>query len=613
MPVALVSSSSSVDKGTRDIVNIIVLRNAIQYGGIARLENVISKIIAQRPELRNNLKLLIPEIKSTIQEINLLSLNEQKALFASIAPHESAEKKKVTGDHETSLPALQDAQMGKVITRFPPEPNGYPHIGHAKAAIIDDEYARKYNGKLILRFDDTNPLNEKPEYYEAIREGLEWLEIKPNIVKNTSDDIKLLCDYGKKLVELDGAYVCKCTQPVMKDLRSKGLACDCRTNTADTGELTRKFFDGSFEPNIAVLRFKGNMADQNTAMRDPTLFRIIDGHHPKLGTSNRVWPTYDFAAPIEDSLDGVTHALRTKEYELRNALYFAILERLSLRKPVMLEFSRLEFDGMPVSKRKIKPLVEQGLVQGWDDPRLPTLAAIKRRGFLPQAIRKFVLSLGLTLSETKPPFEALEAFNRKIIDPQCVRLFFVRDPVLLQVRNGSSKDLTLSNHPSINLGHRKTKVSNSFYISGDDAASISIGDEIRLMELYNIKIADIKSSEIRSPDYSNNRAGTGPSGSMHQTNSSNGGKLIIADQTGDEIHQDMPKIQWVAMADAVPYKVVIARELYIRENYNPNSLETCEGFAESFVSTLNKGTMIQFVRFGFCRINGDSTAIFTHR
>ncbi len=632
------SSSYSVDEGTRNFIKIIVLKNAIQYGGKARDETVISKIIAQRPDLRSNLKILIPEIKITLEEINALTLDEQKALFARIAPHESAAKKKGTAGHDANLPSLNDAKLGNVVTRFPPEPNGYPHIGHAKAAIIDDEYARRYNGKLILRFDDTNPLNEKPEYYDAIREGIEWLGIEPDIVKNTSDDIQLLCDYGKKLVELGGAYVCRCTQSVMRELRSKGLPCDCRTDATNTRDLLSKLFDGSFEPNTAVLRFKGDMADQNTAMRDPTLFRIIEGHHPKLGNSNRVWPTYDFAAPLEDSLDGVTHALRTKEYELRNALYFAILERLSLRKPSMLEFSRLEFEGMPVSKRKIKPLVEKGLVQGWDDPRLPTLAAIKRRGFLPQAIRKFVLSLGLTLSETKPPFEALEAFNRKIIDPQCIRLFFVKDPVQLQVRNGHTKEVTLSNHPSMNLGHRKIRVSNSFYIAGDDAASLRVGDEIRLMELYNIRIADIKSEytpKLRGSDKSissnsgtgsSSNSGTGSSsnsgtssssnsggGSMHSSNRNNSGRLIIVEQTGDEINQDMPKIQWVATEDALPYRVMIARELYIGENYNTNSLERCEGFAESFVSSLNEGTQVQLVRFGFCRLNGGNAAIFTHR
>ncbi|MGC2569899.1 MAG: glutamate--tRNA ligase family protein, partial [Candidatus Nitrosopolaris sp.] len=471
-------------------------------------------------------------------------------------------------------------------------------LGHAKAAIIDEEYARMYNGKLILRFDDTNPLNEKAEYYDAIKGGLEWLGIEPDIVKNTSDDIQLLCDYGKKLVEIGGAYVCTCSQPVMRDLRSKGIPCDCRLDTSQARGLLRKFFDDSFEPNAAVVRFKGNMADQNTAMRDPTLFRIIEGHHPKLGNSNRVWPTYDFAAPLEDSLDGVTHALRTKEYELRNPLYFAILERLSLRKPLMSEFSRLEFEGMPVSKRKIKPLIENGLVKGWNDPRLPTLESIKRRGFLPQAIRKFVLSLGLTLAETKPPFEALEAFNRKIVDPQSIRLFFVKDPVQLQVRNGDfTRQVTLNNHPNINLGHRNIRVSNCFYIAGDDAASLRVGDEIRLMELYNVRIGDIKSQQI----------------SQHGSASSDTSKLIIAEQTGDYLEHDMPKIQWVAVEDAIPYRIVIPKALYIEENYNTNSLETCEGFAESYVSTLKQGTIIQFVRFGFCRIDGDNNAIFAHR
>ncbi len=594
------SSPSSVDENIKDIIKIIVLKNAIQYGGKARNEIVISKTIAQRPDLRNNLKILIPEIKVSVEKINSLTLNEQKVLFAHIAPQQHIPDKKIR-DRGMTLPALPDAEMGNVMTRFPPEPNGYPHLGHAKAAIIDEEYARRYNGKLILRFDDTNPLNEKSEYYDAIKEGLEWLGIEPDIVKNTSDDIQLLCDYGRKLVEIGGAYVCTCSQPVMRDLRSKGIPCDCRLDTTRAGDLLRKFFDGSFEPNAAVLRFKGNMADQNTAMRDPTLFRIIEGHHPKLGNTNRVWPTYDFAAPLEDSLDGVTHALRTKEYELRNPLYFAILERLSLRKPVMLEFSRLEFEGMPVSKRKIKPLIENGLVKGWDDPRLPTLAAIKRRGFLPEAIRKFVLSLGLTLSETKPPFEALEAFNRKIVDPQSIRLFFVKDPVQLQVRNGDfTKQVTLNNHPNINLGHRKIRVSNCFYIAGDDAASIRVGDEIRLMELYNIRIADVKFQHISQIN--------GSYSASCDTSS-----LIIAEQTGDYLKHDMPKIQWVAVEDASPYSIMIPRALYVEENYNTNSLETCEGFAESYVSALKQGTIIQFVRFGFCRIDGDNTSIFTHR
>ena len=173
---------------------------------------------------------------------------------------------------------------------------------------------------------------------------------------------------------------------------------------------------GKYRQNQAIVRYRGDITSLNTAMRDPTLFRIIDDFHPRLAKRYSLWPTYDFAAPIEDSLDGVTHAFRTKEYELRNELYFSILSDLNLRKPELIEFSRLEFEGIPVSKRKITPLIEKGIIQRWDDPRLPTLIGLKRRGILPEAIRKFVLSLSITLSETKPSIEVLEAFNRKILD-----------------------------------------------------------------------------------------------------------------------------------------------------------------------------------------------------
>ena len=567
---------------------MITLKNAVEHDGKAMVDTVIAKIAASRPNLRSNLRNIIPDIKILVEKINSLSLADQKAFLEEIAPEESKKRKKVYEAGQLQLPPLQGATMGNVVTRFPPEPNGYPHLGHAKAAIIDEEYARLYKGKLILRFDDTNPVNEKLEYYEAINEGLEWLGVKPNVTKNTSDDIQLLYEYGKKLIMADGAYVCTCPQKMIHDLRAKGLPCECRKDPAVAIERFRKVLDGSFNQNDAIIRFKGDMSDQNTAMRDPTLFRILESNHPKLGNRIRVWPTYDFAAPIEDSLDGVTHAMRTKEYELRNELYFAILDRLGLRKPVMIEFSRLDLDGIPVSKRKIKPLIEGGIIKSWDDPRLPTLMAMRKRGFLPEAIRQFVLSLGMTRAETKPPFEALEAFNRKIIDPQCIRLFFVNDPVELHIKNiGSSNEIILKNHPNKDFGFRKVKVSNSFYISGEDAVKLNVGDEIRLMELYNIKIV-----EIRSEDHS---------------------KLLIANSIGDELKQTIPKIQWVAKDNIVPFKVLIARQLYIGEVYNIDSLKISEGFAEAYVSTLKYGTIFQFVRFGFCRLDENNTAIFAHR
>jgi glutamyl-tRNA synthetase len=578
-----------VDPDTEKFIRIIALKNSVEHDGNAHLDAVIAKFVGSKPELRSHIKSLISEIRTIVQQINALPFVDQKSLLEELAPGKVAATKKQVAEHQ--LPALEGAIHGKVVTRFPPEPNGYPHIGHAKAAIIDEEYARMYSGMLILRFDDTNPLKEKLEYYDAISEGLQWLGVKPDITKNTSDDIELLHNYGRNLMELGGAYVCTCSQEMIHNLRAKGIACKCRLDSVPTLDRIDKLFDGSYEENEAIVRFKGDMGDKNTAMRDPTLFRIIDHDHPKLGNRVRVWPTYDFAAPIEDSVDGVTHALRTKEYELRNTLYFAILDKLGLRKPYLVEFSRLEFDGIPVSKRKISPLIENGTIERWDDPRLPTLAGLRRRGFVPEAIRKFVLSLGLTLAETKPPFESLEAFNRKIIDPISLRLFFVKNPVEVHVKGGQEMDVVLKNHPTdAHLGTRKLKVSNKFYIDGGDAAGLKVGEEIRLIELYNIKVTNI--------DWRNDASSI----------------IITAEVAGNEIRQSMAKVQWIANNDIVDYKVMIPKELYLSgEDYNTNSLEIVQGFAESFVSRLKRNTHVQFVRFGFCRIDDNQMAIMTHR
>jgi glutamyl-tRNA synthetase len=579
------------DERLIESIKVVTLQNAVDHNGKAKADSVTGRVAASNPEFRSNLKNIIPTIRHAVREINALSLAEQKLLLEKLKLAAVNYKIDVVETlHPASspeLPELQNAFPGKVITRFPPEPNGYPHIGHAKAAIIDEYYARTYNGKLILRFDDTNPLNEKLEFYESFILALQWLDVRPDIVKNTSDDIEVLYRYGKKLV-LDGhGYICTCSQKTIHELRSEGVECSCRRNMQLAGDRINGFFEGKFEQNRAIIRYKGTMSDYNTAMRDPTLFRIIKGDHPILGNKYQIWPTYDFAAPIEDSLDGVTHAFRTKEYELRNALYFAILERLGLRKPIMIEFSRLEFKGLPVSKRKIKPLIENGIVKSWDDPRLPTLAAMKRRGFMPEAIRKFVLSLGMTLAETKPPFESLEAFNRKLIEPISIRVFFVKDPVEIMILNCSPRETILRNHPNLDLGSRNIQVYDSVYISNEDAIKLSAGNEIRLIELYNIQINEI----IKE-----------------------GKKLrIIGSYSGDEIKPDMVKIQWVAKNDARAFEILVPKELYIGDSYNIDSLEVWKGFCESYVTKLKPDCKVQFVRMGFCRIDRSSLAVYTHR
>jgi glutamyl-tRNA synthetase len=571
------------------LVNAIALKNAVEHSGSTNVNTVLSKILSLKPELKKEIKMVIEEIKTVVESVNKMDIDQQKKYLKELDSTNSNLDSKSTHENKCSHPFPKLQMTGtKVVTRFPPEPNGYPHIGHAKAAIIDEEYARIYDGKLILRFDDTNPLNEKLEYYEAIRSGLEWLGVKPDIVKNTSDDIFLLQDYGKKLTLSGNAYVCTCDTNNIHKMRMQQVECPCRSNIENSEknmERLDKLFDGTYHQNEAIVRFKGRMDDNNTVLRDPTLFRIIEASHPLLGEKVKVWPTYDFAAPVEDSLDGVSHALRSKEYELRNALYSDILDRLELRKPIVVEFSRLEFENMPVSKRKIKQLIDDKQIADWDDPRLLTLSALRKRGFDPRAIRSFVLSLGLTLAESKPPFKTLESMNRKILEPVATRFFFVKDPIRVIIENVQDTKVILKNHPNIDLGTRQVEVSNVIYISQDDAILLTEDEEIRLMELYNIKINKI--------DRDN--------------------KAITASYLNNEVIREMKKIQWVSDMDKINYTILVPKELYANGKFNPNSLERIEGFAETSVSHLKSGTPFQLIRFGFCNTQDKTSAIFSHR
>ena len=569
-----------MDDELKRLVRKVALQNAFEHNGQTRDKIVLSKILGTRPELRNKVKEINAEISAIVSDVNKLSLQQQQYEIEKKFPELLALKEKI--EERVGLPPLEDAENGKVVTRFPPEPNGYPHIGHAKAAIIDEEYARMYDGKLILRFDDTNPENERLEYYAAIKVGLDWLGVKYDKVKNTSDDIELIYQKGLELINSGTAYVCTCKQEVISKNRREMKYCKCSTlDQNQNNDRWKKMFD-KFKAGEAIVRFRGNMSSENTVMRDPVLFRIIDGKHPLLGNRYRVWPSYDFAVAIEDNIDGVTHAFRTKEYELRNELYYAILDALKLRKPKMMEFSRLEFKGMPVSKRVLKPLIESGKVSWYDDPRLPTLEALKRRGITPEAIRKFVLSLGFTKADTLAPFDVLESFNRKIVDEQSTRLFMVKDPKKLVVTGLPVSTITIPNHPTKDLGKRNVTVDENFYLSSDDTKDLKPESKIRLMGIGNVQIKTV---------------------SDHLT----------CQYTGDELVEEIPKVQWVSQKNFQKLKIQIPKALFIDDTFNEDSLEEIEVYVEPYYLELKEGSEIQFIRFGYCRKESASLAIFTHR
>jgi glutamyl-tRNA synthetase len=439
-----------------------------------------------------------------------------------------------------------------------------------------------YDGKVILRMDDTNPENERLEFYAAIKVGLEWLGIKYDKIKNTSDDLEIIYQKGKEIISLNKAYVCSCKRDVISKNRREMKACKCsQLEQSKNEDRWTKLFE-EYSVGQAVVRFRGDMKSQNTVMRDPVLFRIIEGHHPLLAEKYRVWPSYDFAVAIEDSLDGVTHAFRSKEYELRNELYYAILDALNMRKPKVLEFSRLEFKGMPVSKRVIKPLIETGKISWYDDPRLPTLEALKKRGITPEAIRKFIISLSFTKADTHAPFDSLESFNRKEVDSTSIRLYLVKNPRKLFVKNLPFKQVELPNHPAKDMGKRIVEVDGNIYLAAEDVENVSVGTQLRLMGLGNVKINRIDND-------------------------------LEGEYVGDDIKVDFAKIQWIPQKNSHKLKIIIPKQLFIDEKFNEDSLEELEVYTEPHYLELKDGSEIQFVRFGYCRKDSANQAIYTHK
>ena len=558
----------------------MALQNAFEHGGETRDKIILGKILGTKPEFRNKVKEISKDITEIVSSINKLSSEEQESEIKENFPELLAPKEKI--EEREGLPELKDAEQGKVITRFPPEPNGYPHIGHAKAAIINSEYAKMYGGKFILRMDDTNPEAERMEYHAAIKVGLEWLGIEFDIVKSTSDDMELFYEKGIELINLGKAYICTCKREDISKNRRERKACKCSMEDIEKNNKNWEKMNDKFKPGDAVVRFRGDMKADNAVMRDPVLFRIIEGKHYTLGEKYRIWPSYDMAVAIEDSIDGVTHAYRSKEFELRKELIDEILDALKMRKPTQGFFSRLEFKGMPISKRIIKPLIEEGKVTWYDDPRLPTLEALKRRGIKPEAIRKFIMSLGLTKANTLAPFDALEAFNRKFVDADSIRLFMVSNAKKLTIKNLPTSSIEIPNHPINDMGKRVIEIDENFYISGDDAQSIKEGTQIRLLGLGNVVITK-QGIELE-------------------------GEFV---ENGER--KDIPKIQWVPQKTAHKIKMIIPKTLFIGDEFNEDSLEELDVFTEPHYLQLKEGEEIQFVRFGYCRKDSQNQAIFTHK
>ncbi|KAI0086418.1 glutamate-tRNA ligase [Irpex rosettiformis] len=413
----------------------------------------------------------------------------QLALAALIeAKSSKARSNKTAASFTLGLPNAKD---GQVVTRFPPEPSGYLHIGHAKAAMLNQYFAKMYNGKLLIRFDDTNPTKERTEFEETILEDLALLDIHSDIVTHTSDYFDQLYDLAIKMIKEGKAYADDTEQAEMRQQRFDGIASRHREDSIeDSLKHFAEMKEGTVEGQRWCIRAKMSVDNPNKALRDPVIYRVNLLPHHRTGDKWKIYPTYDFACPIVDSLEGVTHALRTNEYRDRNPQYYWMIEALNLRPVFIWDFSRLNFIYTLLSKRKLHWFVNEGVVSGWDDPRFPTVRGIRRRGLTVEALRQFMLAQGPSQAIVSLEWDTLWTLNKKVIDPVAPRFWAIskKDAVPVTV-NGGPAEIEVKKLPkhkkNPSVGEKETVFSSNILLEQEDAVSFEDNEEITLMDWGN--------------------------------------------------------------------------------------------------------------------------------
>ncbi len=580
------------DKALRELVLKAALLNALQHGGKAQASALVGRIIGERQELKTRAKELSGLISKVVNEVNSLSIEEQKLRVEEKWPE--ALKKEKAEEEEKRLPPLPNADKYKqVVTRFSPNPDCVLHLGSARAIILSHEYASLYKGKFILRFEDTDSKVKKPvlEFYDRIREDLAWLGCKADEEYIQSDRLPIYYEYAEQLLREGNAYVCTC-QP--EQFRKKSLSrkpCNCRKLSAEENlERWRRMLDGGYREGEAVVRVKTDLEHPNPAVRDWPALRIIDSErypHPRVGSKYRVWPLYNMAAGVDDHLLGITHIIRGKEHLTNQVRQEYMYKHLGWKYPEAIHYGRLKITGAFLSKSKIVQGIREGIYKGWDDPRLATFAALRKRGITPEAIKKMINDVGPKPQDVTLSWENMYAYNRKILDSQSNRYFFVPEPIELKVKNVPKIfKVKLPLHPEKpERGFRKYTVTPKgdeaaavFWVAKGDMAAAEVGKTVRLMELFNVKMEGVNAGSLEAS---------------------------FASEAYEEARKVKAKlIHWIPKGAEVPCQVVM-----------PDASMN-EGFAESACEKLKPDTVIQFERFGFVRVDKNDaklTAYYAHK
>ena len=506
----------------------------------------------------------------------------------------------------------------RVQTRFPPEPNGHLHIGHAKAICLDFGIAKEYGGKCNLRFDDTNPIAEEEEYVDAIQEDVRWLGFKWDKLCFASDYFKQMHDYAVQLIIQSDAYVCDLSADEIRQtrgtLKEPGKDSPFRNRSIEENvDLFKRMKDGEFSNGSRTLRAKIDMAHPNLNMRDPVIYRILHAAHHNTGDVWCVYPMYDWAHGLEDSIENVTHSLCTTEFEDHRPIYDWFLDRLDVYHPQQIEFARLNLSYTVMSKRKLKNLVDGGYVNGWDDPRMPTLSGMRRRGYLPRSIRNFMHEVGIAKRDNVMEIAKLESILRVDLNKCAERRMAVLEPLKVIITNyedNKVEELDAINNPEDeSAGNRKVPFSRELYIEKDDFMEdppkkffrLAPGREVRLRYAYFITCNDVVKDD------------QGNVIELHCTYdpATKGGSAPDGRKVKATIH-------WVSANDAMNSEVRLYDRLFSVPNpatsknfedvLNPNSLIVLnECKLEPSLSDVELGEHIQFERLGYFYKDPDST------
>ena len=581
------SGSSKAQRSVEELAWAYALLNAVEHDGRAALGPVMGKIMAERPDLRSQARQVAATVRRVVEEVNRLSLDEQRRLleeqYSWILERRQQGRR---GEEEKRLPSLPGAAEGRVVTRFAPNPDFVIHLGNARPALLSYEYKAMYKGRMILRFEDTDPRTKTPlpEAYELIRSDLRWLGVEWDEEYVQSLRMETYYEIARRLIEKGGAYVDDRPAEEFREYRSKGILerYPPRLRSPEENlELWDRMLEGGYPEGGAVLRVKTDPRHPDPSVRDWVAFRVIDtGRHPHPLTGDRylVWPTYNFAAGVDDHLMGVTHILRAKEHMQNTVKQQFLYKHMGWSYPHVVHFGRLKLEGFIMSKSALKTLVEQGVSSGVDDPRFATIAGLRRRGITAEAIRRIIVEVGVKYTDASISYANLAAVNRVLVDSKAKRIMAVFDPVRVIVSDvpWSERRVEAPFHPSGGLGSRTLILKGprmELLVSRRDLPLLMRSSVVRLMEAFNIVVKRVASESIEA--------------SYHSL-------------TVEEARQHRaPIIQWVPAEDWVPVELLVPQGLDLVHEY---------GAAEPAASGLQPGEIVQLVRVGFARVDAVTPA-----